>query len=48
MLHRLATHLPILVETALATADADLGASATTLAIASACHESQYTRLYRS
>ena len=48
VLHRLATRLPALVATALATVDDDLGASATTLAIASACHESQYTRLYRS
>ena len=48
VLHRLATRMPALVATALATVDDDLGSSATTLAIASACHESQYTRLYRS
>lgn len=48
VLHRLATRLPALVDGALACDDAALGASATTLAIASACHESQYTRLYRS
>ncbi len=48
VLHRLATRLPEIVGAALATDDAALGASATTLAIASACHESQYTRLYRS
>ena len=48
VLHRLATRLPALVDGALACDDGALGASATTLAIASACHESQYTRLYRS
>ena len=48
VLHKLTTRLPALVTQALATGDEALGASATTLAIASACHESQYTRLYRS
>lgn len=48
VLHRLAARLPGLVDRALAWSDAEIGASATALAIASAGHESQYTRLYRS
>ncbi|MDX1593710.1 MAG: urease accessory UreF family protein [Gammaproteobacteria bacterium] len=48
VLHRLAGHLPARIADAFATDDAALGSSATALAIASACHESQYTRLYRS
>jgi len=48
VLHRLAARLPDLVDHALARSDAEIGASAAALAIASARHESQYTRLYRS
>lgn len=44
----LAGQLPAVVEQALSVADAEIGASAPALAIASARHESQYTRLFRS
>ncbi|MCB1724666.1 MAG: urease accessory protein UreF [Chromatiaceae bacterium] len=45
---RLAACLPATVERALALGDDDIGASAPALAIASARHETQYTRLFRS
>ena len=45
---QLAAHLPAVVERALAIEDDDVGAGAPALAIASASHETQYTRLFRS
>lgn len=45
---QLAGHLPAVVERALAIEDDDIGAGAPALAIASASHETQYTRLFRS
>ena len=45
---RLAERLPVFVERALLIADDDIGAGAPALAIASARHETQYTRLFRS
>jgi urease accessory protein len=45
---QLAERLPLAVERALAIADEDIGAGAPALAIASARHETQYTRLFRS
>ena len=45
---RLAERLPAVVQGALAVADEDIGAAAPALAIASARHETQYTRLFRS
>jgi urease accessory protein len=47
-LTRLATLLPDAVETALGLADDEIGSATPGLAIASACHETQYTRLFRS
>ena len=44
----LAAELPAAVERALSTGDDDIGAGAPALAIASAQHETQYTRLFRS
>ncbi len=44
----LAGKLPEAVGRGLALADDDIGAGAPALAIASACHETQYTRLFRS
>jgi urease accessory protein len=46
--HRLALGLPGVVDHALSLADDDIGAAAPALAIASAAHETQYTRLFRS
>ncbi|MFK0088003.1 urease accessory protein UreF [Pseudomonas sp. NPDC090755] len=48
LLHDLGEALPAVLETALALADDQLGASLPLLAIASARHETQYTRLFRS
>jgi len=45
---QLAGRLPAVVERALAIGDDDIGAGAPALAIASASHETQYTRLFRS
>jgi urease accessory protein len=45
---QLAGRLPAVVERALVIDDDDIGAGAPALAIASACHETQYTRLFRS
>ena len=45
---QLAGRLPDIVERARDLADDDIGAGAPALAIASACHETQYTRLFRS
>lgn len=44
----LAECLPAIVERALRLEDDDIGAGAPAQAIASACHETQYTRLFRS
>jgi urease accessory protein len=43
-----AERLPAVVERALVIEDDDIGAGAPALAIASASHETQYTRLFRS
>jgi urease accessory protein len=43
-----AAAIPAAVEAALAVADDDVGAAAPAHAIASACHETQYSRLFRS
>ena len=48
VLARLAILIPSAVESALAMADAEIGASCVALAIASSAHETQYTRLFRS
>jgi urease accessory protein len=48
MLLALGDALPAAVESAAACADAEIGASLFGLAIASALHETQYTRLFRS
>ncbi|MGB5834034.1 MAG: urease accessory UreF family protein [Thiohalocapsa sp.] len=48
ILGRLAAQLPKAVESALSLADDEIGASSPGLAIASANHERQYTRLFRS
>ena len=48
VLHRLLAILPGVVEESLALDDEDIGASSPALAIASSCHETQYTRLFRS
>jgi len=45
---KLAERLPATVERAMKIEDEDMGAGAPALAIASACHEIQYTRLFRS
>lgn len=47
-LARIAAQVPGAVELALALADDDIGAASPALAIASARHERQYTRLFRS
>jgi len=44
----LAGHLPGVIAQAMGVEDDDIGASAPALAIASASHETQYTRLFRS
>jgi urease accessory protein len=48
ILHRLATGLPIVVERALDVQDQDIGVGALMHSVASALHETQYTRLFRS
>jgi urease accessory protein len=48
LLERLVPRIPDTVAGALAREDADIGASCPALAIASAAHETQYTRLFRS
>jgi urease accessory protein len=45
---KLAERLPATVERAMKIEDEDMGAGAPAQAIASACHETQYTRLFRS
>lgn len=48
MVHALAPRIPAVVARGLALADADIGAGAPALAIASSRHETQYSRLFRS
>lgn len=48
LLQRLADRIPEAVDTAMALTDGEIGASTPALAIASAAHEVQYTRLFRS
>lgn len=48
VLSAIATTLPSVVNTAFTLTDADIGASAPGLTMASACHEEQYSRLFRS
>jgi urease accessory protein len=48
MLQRLSERIPAAVDLALSLGDEDIGASSPALAIASAAHETQYTRLFRS
>ncbi|MBK1645530.1 urease accessory protein UreF [Thiocapsa imhoffii] len=48
VLVRLAQRIPAVLDTAAALPDHSIGASTPALAIASAAHESQYTRLFRS
>lgn len=48
VLMRIAAQVPAAVDLACGVGDDDIGASSPALAIASACHERQYTRLFRS
>ncbi|PWB32381.1 urease accessory protein UreF [Pseudomonas sp. SDI] len=48
LLRDLSAELPDLLERALSLADDELGGGLPLLAIASSCHETQYTRLFRS
>jgi len=48
LLARLAATIPAAVDAACGLGDDDIGAASPALAIASGCHETQYTRLYRS
>jgi urease accessory protein len=48
LLHRLSADIPRIVERAQELADEDIGLSTVSQALASARHESQYTRLFRS
>jgi len=48
VLMRIAGQIPAAVDLARGLGDDDIGASSPALAIASACHERQYTRLFRS
>ncbi|HCO43536.1 MAG TPA: urease accessory protein UreF [Gammaproteobacteria bacterium] len=48
LLYELAQDIPAVVASGLAVADADIGAAAPALAIASCRHETQYSRLFRS
>lgn len=48
VLIRIAAEIPAAVDLARGLGDDDIGASSPALAIASACHERQYTRLFRS
>jgi urease accessory protein len=48
ILHRLTSLLPQIVERAAAVADEDIGVAAVMSGFASALHEAQYTRLFRS
>jgi len=48
LLHRLTADMPQIVDCAVELPDAEVGASTVSQALASALHESQYSRLYRS
>jgi urease accessory protein len=48
LLHRLTAAMPALIERALTLGDAAIGVGALSQALASALHESQYSRLFRS
>jgi len=48
LLHRLSGAIPLIIERAEALADSDIGIATVSQAQASARHESQYTRLFRS
>lgn len=48
ILHQMTAAIPESVSQGLAIADNDIGASSPALAIASSCHETQYTRIFRS
>jgi urease accessory protein len=48
MLHRLTARIPPLVEQAHKLTDSDIGISTAMNAVASGCHETQYSRLFRS
>ena len=48
LLFKLTENTPLLIEKANSIADDELGASLPHLAMASAWHETQYTRLFRS
>jgi urease accessory protein len=48
LLHRLTAHMPRIIECAQQLADADIGAGTVFQVLASARHETQYTRLFRS
>ncbi len=48
LLQKLIPHIPPVVEVGLQLEDTQIGASSPALAIASSCHETQYTRLFRS
>jgi len=48
MLNELLQHIPFMVEQAMQVMDEDIGAAAPRLSMASAWHETQYSRLFRS
>lgn len=48
ILNQLAEHIEAIVHSGMNTRDEDIGASLFALAIGSSCHETQYTRLFRS
>lgn len=48
ILQQLTTHIEHAVQKGMETNKADIGSSLTALAIGSSCHETQYTRLFRS
>lgn len=48
ILHRVADRIPAFVEQALTLADEDIGIGTVSLAVGSALHETQYSRLFRS
>lgn len=48
LLHRLGDGMPAIVERALVLTDAEIGVGVVSQALASALHETQYTRLFRS
>ena len=48
ILHRLNRHISLAVDKGMKLPDQEIGASVPALAIGSSCHETQYTRLFRS